>query len=184
MRERLSNMGHKALHSDSLFFTYLRSIVASQSASWVDLGVGFMLFAWAGFVPWVATAIGAIAGGVLNCVVNYCFTFRATDCPWRAVAVKYAMVWVGSLLLNSFGTEAVYWLLNRWAWLETIGFKPDGYYAAARLGVSLLVSWFWNFALQRYFVYRPTRFDRAAILLAEFIGLKKHNTEKRENKEQ
>ena len=86
------------------------------------------------------------------------------------------MVWVGSLLLNAFGTQAIYFLLQHWNWLETVGFRPDGYYAAARLFVSLIVSWFWNFALQRYFVYRDSRFDPYAIAVAERVGLKKNPT--------
>ena len=170
---RLSSLGRKALKSDAIVFTYLRSIVASQSASWLDLGLGFVLFAWVGLMPWLATAIGAVAGGVLNCVINYRFTFRASGCDWRAIAVKYTMIWIGSLALNALGTQAVYWLLQHWPWLETIGFKPDGYYAAARLFVSLMVSWFWNFALQRSFVYRQRAFDTKAIAIAEAVGLRR-----------
>ena len=49
------------------------------------------------------------------------------------------------LVLNSGGTEACYHLMQDWPYLETLGFRPDGYYAAARIGVSLLVGWFWNF---------------------------------------
>ncbi|MDE6556122.1 MAG: GtrA family protein [Duncaniella sp.] len=150
------------LGSDSLIFTFLRSIVSSQAASWVDLGLGFALFAWVGLAPWLSTAIGAVAGGVVNCIINYRFTFHAQGVSWRAVIVKYALVWTGSILLNAGGTQAVYSLIKDWDWLERIGFKPDGFYAAARLFVSLMVSWFWNFALQRRFVYRPTRFDRTA----------------------
>ena len=171
----IASIGRKALKSDAIVFTYLRSIVASQSASWLDLGLGFALFAWVGLMPWLATAIGAVAGGVLNCVINYRFTFRASDCDWRAVSVKYTIRWVGSLLLNAFGTQAVYFVLQHWPWLETVGFRPDGYYAASRLFVSLMVSWFWNFALQRSFVYRTRPFDATAIAWAEKIGLR-HST--------
>ncbi len=162
MRKHLKKIGSNLLHSDHFVYTFLRSAASSQTASWVDLVTGFVLFAWAGMTPFVSTAIGAAAGGIINCIINYKFTFHAKDCPWSAVVVKYAMVWAGSLLLNAFGTQMVYYLLQHWTWLETLGFKPDGYYAAARLGVSLAVSWFWNFLLQRYFVYQPTRFDKYA----------------------
>lgn len=159
-------IANKVLHSDSVVFTFIRSIASSQAASWVDLGLGFMLFAWIGLEPWLATAIGAVAGGVVNCLINYRFTFHAQDCPLKAVVVKYAMVWCGSLSLNAFGTQGLYRLLEQWTWLESIGFRPDGYYAAARLTVSLLVSWFWNFLLQRIFVYRShPRFDGLIINL-------------------
>ena len=76
---------------------------------------------------------------------------------------------------NAFGTQAVYYLLQKWTWLETIGFRPDGYFAAARLFVSLIVSWFWNFAMQRYFVYRECRFDNLAISLLKKIGINSKN---------
>ncbi|MDE7460010.1 MAG: GtrA family protein [Paramuribaculum sp.] len=155
-------IGKRVMTSDSLIFTFLRSVVSSQAASWVDLGLGFVFFSWLGLAPWLSTAIGAVAGGIVNCIINYRFTFHAQGVSWRAVIVKYSIVWIGSILLNSGGTQAVYSLIKDWHWLETIGFKPDGYYAAARLFVSLMVSWFWNFVLQRYFVYRPTRFDKTA----------------------
>lgn len=162
-KSRIKNLRDKVLHSDSIVYTFIRSIASSQAASWVDLSLGFLFFAVFHLQPFVATAIGAVSGGIVNCIINYKFTFHASHCSWHAVIVKYTMVWLGSILLNSFGTQGLYMLLSSWPWLETIGFRPDGYYAAARLIVSLLVSWAWNFVLQRYFVYRITSFDPYAI---------------------
>ena len=54
----------KALHSDNLVCTFMRSIASSQAASWVDMGVRFALFAWVGLLPFVATAVGCVAGGI------------------------------------------------------------------------------------------------------------------------
>ena len=176
--DKIKKVGTDIIKSDKLIYSFLRSAVSSQTASWADLFTAFALFAWVGLTPWLSTAIGALLGGVINCIINYRFTFHAKDCPWKAVAVKYAMVWVGSLLLNSFGTQALYHLLNNWPWLETIGFRPDGYFAAARLIVSLLVSWFWNFVLQRYFVYSVTRFDKVAI---NFVNLFTYKHKRDEN---
>ncbi len=168
-----AGFGQKLLKSNSLVFTYLRSIVSSQCASWADMLIGFMLFSWLGLDPFMATMAGAVCGGVVNCILNYRFTFRSEGVDWRAVAVKYILVWLGSMLLNSYGTDAVYGLLRSWSWLEEIGFKPDGYYAAARLSTSLAVSWFWNFALQRYFVYRSVWLDRHIVATLEAAGIKK-----------
>lgn len=173
MNEKVKKIGNNLINSNSLVFTFIRSAGASQAASWVDLGTGFVLFAFAHFSPWISTALGAIAGGIINCIINYKFTFHAQSCPWKAVIVKYAMVWIGSILLNSFGTQFVYYILQHWHWLETVGFKPDGYYAAARLGVSLAVSWGWNFVLQRNFVYQNRKFDGTAIMWVDFITGKK-----------
>ncbi len=158
-------VGKKLLESKSLVPTFLRSAVSSQASGWVDFGVGFIMFAWVfnHHLSWLATAIGVVAGGIVNCILCYKFTFRAENVPWKAVVVKYALVWIGNLILNSGGTEVVYFLLKKLDFLEKIGFKPAGYYSAARLFMSLMVSWFWNFVLQRNFVYRPSKFDPYAV---------------------
>ena len=154
-------LGEKLLKSKSLVPTFLRSAVSSQASGWVDFIVGFVMFYWIfdQHLSWLATGIGVVAGGIVNCIICYKFTFRAENCPWKAVVLKYALVWIGNLILNSGGTELLYLLLKKWHVLEDMGFKPAGYYSAARIVMSLLVSWFWNFILQRNFVYRPSRFD-------------------------
>lgn len=165
----------KLLRSDALVFTFLRSIASSQAASWVDLGLGFILFSLIGLEPWLATACGAVCGGVVNCIINYKFTFHAQGCPWSAVVVKYFMVWAGSLTLNSLGTQWLTTLFENSQWLTDLGFRPDGSYATARIVTSLLVSWFWNFLLQRHFVYRPNRFDRYTVAFFSIFNRKKNS---------
>lgn len=157
----------KVMKSDSLVFTFLRSIVSSQASSWTDMIISFALFAWVHLTPFLSTAIGAFVGGVVNCIINYRFTFHATSIPWKAVVVKFALVWVGSLLLNSYGTHALYYLFTRWDWLIDMGFRPDGFFAAARLLTSLVVSLAWNFLLQRYFVFRKTSYDQRIVNLMD-----------------
>ena len=183
MNEKVKKLGSDILNSNDLVFTFIRSASVAQAASWVDLGTGFVLFAFAHFTPWVSTAIGAFAGGVINCILNYRFTFHAQSCPWKAVVVKYFIVWVGSLLLNSFGTQFLYYGLMHWPWLEDIGFKKDGYFAAARLIVSGIVSLGWNFLLQKNFVYRNAKFDKYAIIFMNLFSKKHHHEEKNLNKE-
>lgn len=166
---KIKKLRSNIAHSDSLFFSFLRSGASSQMASWVDLGLGFALFAWLGLAPWLSAALGAVCGGAVNCVLCYRYTFHAQGCPWKAVIVKYAMVWLGSLILNSGGTQVCYLAMQNWPYLEEIGFQPDGYYAAARVFVSLLVGWFWNFILQRYFVFRHSNFDPYAIRFVDSL---------------
>lgn len=165
----IGKIGEKTMKSNNLFFTFLRSIVSSQCASWVDLGVGFAFFAWLKFSPAWATAIGALSGGCINCIINYKFTFHADNVNFQAVVVKYAIIWIASALLNTLGTAGVYYLIENWDWLENLGFKKDGYYAAARLFTSLMVSWFWNFPMQKYFVYSLTSFDKYAINFCQLL---------------
>lgn len=163
--DKAKSVGRKLLKSKSLVPTFLRSALSSQASGWVDFCVGFAMFNWvfAHHFSWLATAIGVVAGGIVNCVLCYKFTFRAENVPWKAVVVKYALVWIGNLILNSGGTEVVYLLLKKFEFLDNLGFKPAGYYTTARLFMSLMVSWFWNFILQRNFVYRPSRFDPYAV---------------------
>lgn len=155
----------RLIYGNGLVSTFIRSSVVSQLSSWFDMGVSFVLFAWMGLSSFLSTAIGALLGGILNCVINYRFAFRCDDSPWSAVVVKYVLVWIGSMLLNAYGTEWFYILLCHMTWLEDLGFRPAGYFAAARLTVSLIVSWFWNFLLHRVFVYRSSPFDRFAEIL-------------------
>ena len=136
---------------------FLKASVSSQIASWVDMGLSFVLYSVVGLVAYdgfFAKAIGAATGGVINCCINYKWTFRAGDCSKRNVAVKYAMVWFGSLLLNSFGTAFVTGALGDLTLLDERGVAQDMRFFVAQLVVSLVVSICWNFMLQRYVVFR------------------------------
>lgn len=165
----LRKLLYKFVHTDSTLVTFIRSSMSSQVCAWLDFLVSFAMFAWVGFKPVYSTAIGALSGGIANCIVNYKFTYHAIDCPWKAVIVKFALVWLGSALLNSFGTEGLYWVLSRWHFLERMGFRPDGYFTVSRLIISGIVSIGWNFQMQRFFVYRRVKFDKYAISFANLF---------------
>lgn len=180
---KIKKAGDKILNNDSLFFTFLRSIVSSQAASWADLATRMLMFAFvfAALDPFyrsnLSVACGAAVGGIVNCTINYRFTFHAAGQSVKAVIVKYILVWTGSLLLNMYGTTFTCEALAQWQFLLDMGFTPDGIFAASTLAVSLLVSWFWNFALQRHFVYRPSKFDPYAIAFVNFLGFRKRKTQ-------
>lgn len=172
---KIKKVGDKLLNNNSLVFTFLRSVVSSQAASWTDMIVRVVLFSFVfkGLDPFyrsnLSVACGAVLGGVVNCAINYHFTFHASGQSVRAVIVKYVMVWTGSMLLNMYGTTFASFGLSHWQLLLDMGLTADAIFAVSTLLVSLLVSWFWNFALQRCFVYRPTRFDPYAIKIAGFF---------------
>ena len=137
-------------------FLFLKASVSSQIASWVDMGLSFVLFSVVNLTMYdgfFAKAIGAATGGVINCCINYKWTFRPEGCSKRTVAVKYAMVWIGSLLLNSFGTAFVTGFVSEIPVLTEWGISKDTVFFVAQLAVSLVVSICWNFMLQRYFVF-------------------------------
>lgn len=135
-------------------FILIKAGVSSQISAWTDFIMSFVSFAWIGFDAKYAAAVGAIAGGVVNCCINYKWTFHAEDCSYRSVAVKYLLVWLGSFFFNAYGTDWVNDMLMYSAWLDTFNASEDARFAIARVGVSLVVSLFWNLLLQRYFVFR------------------------------
>ncbi|MCM1290840.1 MAG: GtrA family protein [Prevotella sp.] len=169
----------RLLNSDNWFFEFLRSVVSSQAASWLDMGCRFVFFTFV-FASMgdfyrsnLSVAIGALVGGIVNCSINYKFTFHASGQNVRAVAVKYILVWTGSLLLNMYGTTFATFALSRAEWVKHLDIEPEIVFSAATLLVSLLVSWFWNFVLQRNFVYRPFKWDKYFIKITYWIIPKK-----------
>lgn len=137
----------------------LKAAATAQMSAWVDFGMSFLVF-WLTGYPGVSAASGAIAGGIFNCVLNYRWTFRASGCSPVNVMIKYAMVWLGSLLLNSYGTEMAARALAGSEWAAGGAISLPLLFTIARLSVSLAVSILWNLLLQRIFVYRANRFDQ------------------------
>jgi putative flippase GtrA len=138
---------------------FLKASVAAQIASYIDMGIGILLPLLFHIDIKIATAIGAVTGGIINCSINYKWTFKANACSVPAVVTKYIVVWVGSLLLNVYGTALLY---NAFATSETLanwGIRAGVYTTVARVSTSLIVSIFWNFLLQRYFVYHYNKVD-------------------------
>lgn len=171
---KVSKITHKVLHGGG-FFTFVRSSVAAQIASWSDMAVRFLLFSFVlvAVDPFyrsnISVAAGAVVGGIINCCINYKFTFHASGQSVKAVSVKYIMVWVGSLLLNMYGTTFAAQALTGWTWLkDTFHLSADTVFAVSTLLVSLIVSLAWNYLLQRSFVYKPVAFDKYAI---SFVNL-------------
>lgn len=174
----LNRLYQKLVHGGG-FFTFLRSSVAAQLASWLDMGTSILLVAL-GVSSWIATPVGAVLGGVVNCCINYKFTFKASDVSPKAVAVKYLLIWIGSVLFNTVGTALLARALDRWHLLEMMGFTNTGSFATARVIVSLVVSLAWNFLMQKHFVYRRRPgFDPYADRLVDgllwILPLKKQN---------
>lgn len=176
LKKRLHKVADHFIHDNGVVFTLLRSGASAQLCGWIDMIVSFVFFAFLDATPWLSTATGAFVGGIFNCVINYRFTFHAHDVDWRAVVTKFIFVWIGSLLLNSFGTQIFYYMVRDWNWLKlTVGLSDDGIFLVVRLLVSLVVSLAWNFLLQRNFVFRQSRFDQYILRVLDALGIKKEN---------
>ena len=150
----------------------IRSSLSSQLCGWIDTITSFLAFALLDLSAWWSTAVGAFIGGVFNCIINYRFTFHAYGVDWRAAMTKFILVWAGSLLLNSFGTEIVYhWVCTLYGQQEVTDIANDGTFLASRLSVALAVSLCWNFLMQRNFVFKTTRVDPYINRMLDHIGI-------------
>lgn len=151
------NIKHKVVHGTGVFML-LRSMITSQISTLVDYVVSFVLYSVAGLTAGFSAGIGGACGGITNCTVNYRFTFRMRQCSYWAIAVKFFLVWLGSMVLNAVGTQLFTNLLVN---SQSVGsmMSDDLCFTIARLSAGLIVSIFWNFMLQRYFVFRATSFD-------------------------
>jgi putative flippase GtrA len=117
-----------------------RHQMGAVAATVVDYTVMIVLVSGLGAAAALGTAVGAASGGVLNFVLVRRWIFHSTDAQAAPQARRYAMVSLGSLVLNTCGVHALAGVLH----------LP---YVAARLAVSVAVSLLWNFPMQRSFVF-------------------------------
>ncbi len=125
----------------SFLGSFTRSQFTSFAATIVDFGLLFLLTEV--FHVWyvVSVATGAAAGAVTNFLLNRYWTFLAAQGLWFDQAWKYSLVSAGSLAINTVGT---WWVTERFGI----------HYGISVSIVSLLVGFFFNFPLQRRFVFR------------------------------
>ncbi len=117
-------------------------------ATAADFTITALLFQSFGVYYVYSTFIGAISGGVTNCVINHKWTFRGNNSSKLSVALRYLLVWCGSIVLNTWGTAVGVRLVSEWenSGLDTL--------MVVKAVVAVFVAVFWNFLMQKYFVYR------------------------------
>jgi len=158
----------KTISEKGGIFMFLRAQFSSQLASITDFAVTIILantlitadvFGPQYYV--YATFTGSVCGGIVNCIVNYRWTFKAKDSKKRHVALKYLMVWCGSIFFNTTGTYLVTEFLGNFIWIrELLGQFFDDIFIISKIFVSLIVGFVWNYNMQRLFVYRNRDFKK------------------------
>ena len=128
-------------------WTFCKAQVTAQIASLVDFSIAAFLKYVCGIWYLYSNFTGSVCGGIVNCAINYRWAFRAQGQSKLFVAIKYFIVWSGSISLNNLGT----YLLTEW-------WGVDDFFLFAKAIVSLFVGFFWNYLLQRFFVYRNVSF--------------------------
>ena len=144
----------KAKRRHSLFM-FLRAQLSAQFATLADFILTYVCFEWLGIYYVLATSIGAITGGIINCVINYKWAFATKDCQFKWVFFKYILVWIGSFILNVGGVYLLVEFMqnNTHLWERASGF----YLIIAKVIVSIIVSVVWNYVLHRYFVFQDAK---------------------------
>jgi putative flippase GtrA len=125
-----------------------RHQIASVVSTMVDFGVMTLVVELLHRSPVVGTIAGATCGAVTNFQLGRHWTFGAARHHLAPQALRYALVSAASAALNALGEYAVH---------DVLGVQ----YVAARALVAVAVSIFWNFPLQRHFVFRHGEKDRA-----------------------
>ncbi len=121
--------------------TFIKAQAASLAASIIDFALTVLLKEV--FHCWylLASILGTVSGGVVNFLMNRSWVFKAHDKKIHFQAIKYIIVWIGYLLLVSGGV----FLLTNYG-----GFS----YIVSKITVSLVLGIFYNYVLQKRFVFK------------------------------
>jgi len=120
---------------------FLKAQAAALAGSAVDFLTTICLVEGLHTGPVVATMLGNVAGGVTNFYLGRHQVFKVSQHRAASQGARYAVVWLGSLLLNAAG---MYLLAD----------MMHVNYLLSKLVVSLLVGFGFNYPLQLHFVFR------------------------------
>ena len=135
-------------------FMFFRAQRSAQMATIADFLVTILLVRLFDVYYVYATLAGAIYGGIINCIINYKWTFKSKGKKTH-VAVKFIIVWVCSIWLNTWGTYTLTESLAKIPWVrDTLSQYFGDFFIIPKVVVAVIVALFWNYNMQRFFVYR------------------------------
>ncbi|MBQ8158384.1 MAG: GtrA family protein [Prevotella sp.] len=121
-------------------WTFCKAELSAQVATMTDFLVTVLLAEGCGLWYVWASLAGSVAGGVLNCCINYRWVFDAHGTK-RSIALRYLLVWGVSIALNTLGTYAATELSGQ-------------HFILGKALVAVIVAVGWNYTMQRRFVYK------------------------------
>jgi putative flippase GtrA len=125
-------------------YIFLKSNVASISATALDYLMTFALVHYWGMDVIVATITGTVSGGILNFAMSRTWVFGAGSEKASGQMAKYLLVWAGNIALTTTGV----YLLNK---------DMGVHYLVAKAAVSVSVGVCYNYLLQKRFVFASER---------------------------
>jgi len=148
----------KAFSERGGIFMFIRAQFSSQIASAVDFLVTILLVKLWEIYYVYATFTGSICGGIVNCIINYKWTFKTKDCKKQYVIIKYLLVWIGSILLNTWGIYIMTEAISQNPWVQDrLNPYIEDLFVFSKIVVSLLVGFTWNYNKQRVNVNKNCR---------------------------
>ena len=121
--------------------TFAKAQFASFIASVIDYFVTIFCVELFGFWYVIGSSTGTIVGGITNFSLGRHWVFRGGEVERKVQLVRYIFVWLGYLVLVTFG---VYLL----TYLGGIN------YIVSKLTVTLFLAITYNYPLQKKFVFR------------------------------
>lgn len=121
--------------------TFLKANISSSIASFFDYIVTIFLVNFFSVDVVIASTTGTVCGGVLNFLIGRTWVFESRKRKVHQQAMRYGIVWTGNLILNTSGMYILTKLLKI-------------HYVFAKLFVSLLVGFCYNYVLQKKYVFK------------------------------
>lgn len=128
--------------------TFTRAQIASVLATCVDFLLTIFLVqliggphAASGTALTFCSATGIICGGVTHFLISRTWVFRAQEQKWSRQLPRYVLVWIGNLVLN----VSVLYLLTHYTSIN---------YLVAKIVIAIGVAVFYNYVLQKRFVFK------------------------------
>lgn len=121
--------------------TFLKANISSSIASFFDYLVTIFLVNFFRVDVVIASTTGTVCGGILNFFVGRTWVFESRKRKVHQQAFRYSIVWVGNLILNTGGM----YLLTK---------KLRIHYVFAKVFVSLIVGFCYNYVLQKKYVFK------------------------------
>lgn len=125
----------------STFISFVRYVISSMIATGVDFVI-LILFTEVFNLWYIFSAtLGAITGGIIGFLLGRNWAFMSKEGSRSSQAIKYAWVWVGSIILN---VGLLYIFVEYF----------DIQYIFSKVIVTILVGIGFNYLLQRNFIFK------------------------------
>ena len=121
--------------------SFFRAQLSSMVSTLVDFLTVILLTEVFGIWYVTSNAIGALMGTIVNFLIGRYWVFESKERQIHQQAFRYLLVSAGSLILNTYGVYLI---------TEYFGIN----YIYSKVIVSIFIGVFYNFVLQKYFVFK------------------------------